>query len=307
MNIKYFTAFSLFHGAVRYHDLAYLLATKDELVAQNVPHTRIYGMDGGKWGGDDIDWAAVSCDICYEPAERLVVISPMGNVQVSGGGEFTEERPIADRGKGPDDRGPLREVRGIAKGHAYACGANRQLYKRLAPGNWSAIDQAATTNEAEMTLYCFESVDGFTEEEIYAVGWEGEIWQFDGRGGGRKIETPTNLALHAVRCAGDGKAYAAGQVGIILEGRGDNWTVITQDVTEDTFRSIEWFEDQVFLATGYDVYEFTKGQLKPVNWGKDRPLTCHRLSARDGRMWSIGGKDVMELRNGRWTRVLSIP
>jgi hypothetical protein len=305
MTKEYFAGFSLFHGAVRYHDLAYVLATNDELVREEVPHTRIYGLDKGAWGGDDIDWAAVSCDICYAPAERLIVISPEGDVQVSGGGDFLEEKPIAVGKVGPDTRGPLREVRGIAKGRAYACGANRQLYRREASDKWSRVDQSAMPTKEELTNVCFESVDGFSETDIYTVGWEGEVWRFNGKEL-RKVASPTNLALHAVRCAADGNVYAAGQVGLILKGQGDELEVIEQDETEDHFRSIEWFEDRVFFATGRNLYELVKNKLRPVNWGKDKPRTALRLSAREGRMWSIGAKDIMELRNSRWTRVLKI-
>jgi hypothetical protein len=302
--MDYLDGFSIFDGAVRYFDLAYLLATYDEAVRDGIPHTRLISLDQGDWGGDDLDWTATSCTVVLEPAERFIAISPAGRVQTSGGGEFVEEASISVHGTGPQQRGPLRSVRGI--GHAYACGTNRQLYRRTAPGAWEDLARAATPAEDEWGQFCFESVDGFSETDIYAVGWEGEIWHYDGEQL-QKIESPTDRTLHAIRCAGNGTACAAGQSGVILEGRGNDWTPISQHQTTDTFRSIEWFQDRLYLATSDQVYELEDGELRPVAWGEDIPQTCLRLSAQDDRGWSIGAKDVMELKNSHWTRVLKIP
>ena len=140
---KYFKGFSIFTGVVRYNDLSYLLATMDALVKQEIPHTRIYTLDSGSWGGEDLDWTAISASVCYIPEERFIAISPLGRVQVIGGGQIIEEQPIGDGEDSPKTRGPLREIRGVAKGRAYAVGTCRQAYRRDSIGKWICIDRSA--------------------------------------------------------------------------------------------------------------------------------------------------------------------
>ena len=61
----------------------------------------------------------------------------------------------------------------------------------------------------------FEDICGFNLTEVYAVGWNGEIWQWEGV---RWIDrpSPTNLILTGVCCGTDGNVYACGQNGTLI-------------------------------------------------------------------------------------------
>lgn len=205
----------------------------------------------------------------------------------------------------PKKRGPLREIRGIAKGRAYAVGTCRQAYLREDEDQWRCIDQSAQVGDTPITDTSFESIDGFSEQEIYTVGWEGEIWQYDGARFTQQ-NSPTNLALYKVRCAPDGFAYACGQLGTLLRGRNDQWEMIEHESTEEDLWGMEVFDGQLYVSSTHFVYRLEDGKLKPVDFGDDVPLTCYHLSAADGIMWSIGPKDVMQFDGSTWTRCLQI-
>ena len=300
-----FSGNSMGTGVVRYSDLSYLIATNDAAISDGHTGSLLFTLDRGTWGAGTVEWLACSGTVCHVPAERYLVLGTDGSVRASGGGAVKEETPIANCGVDPRKRGPLREIRGIAKGRAYAVGTCRQAYVRDDEDHWKCIDQSAQIGDTPITDTSFESIDGFSEQEIYTVGWEGEIWKYDGSVFTQQ-NSPTNLALYKVRCASDGFAYACGQLGTLLRGRDDQWEVIEHESTTEDLWGMEVFDGQLYVSSTHFVYRLEDGKLKPVDFGDDVPQTCYHLSAADGIMWSIGPKDVMEFDGSNWKRILRI-
>lgn len=301
---EFLEGYSITTGAVRYNDLGYLLATDDSLIEQGVAHTRVITIDQGDWGGYDLDWLACSATVCHIPEEKLIVTEQLGSKSwVVGGGHISDE--IFDPSIQPpvSRRGYIRETREIAGGKLYAAGTCRQLYRRDGPGQWTRLD-IWHNDQSEKILDCsFESVDGFSEGEIYTVGWEGEIWLFDGENW-TQIDTPTNAALFKVLCAPNGQVYAAGSAGLLVTGRGLAWQVIEQDDTEEDIWGLAWFNDTLYLSTTSMLYRLQEDRLVPVDFGDcEIPSSCYHLSAADGIMWSIGAQDVMQFNGSEWIRI----
>lgn len=300
-----FSGLSIATGTVRYSDLGYLIATNDLSVSEGYTDSILLSLDRGAWGAGAVPWLGCSGTVCHVPAERYLALGTNGSVRATGGGSIREEASIASCGMDPEKRGPLREIRGIAKGRAYAVGTCRQAYVRDGEDQWRCIDQSAQGGDTPITDTSFESIDGFSEQEIYTVGWEGEIWKYDGSVFTQQ-NSPTNLALHKVRCAPDGFAYACGQLGTLLRGRDDRWEVIEHGTTREDLWGMEVFDGQLYVSSNHLVYRLEDGKLTPVDFGDDVPRTCYHLSAADGIMWSIGPKDVMEFDGSNWTRRLQI-
>ena len=296
---------SITTGTVRYSDLSYLITTNDISISEGYTGSILFGLDRGIWGAGTVPWLGCSGTVCHIPAERYVVLGTDGAVRVSGGGIIKEEASIASCGVDPRKRGPLREIRGIAKGRAYAVGTCRQAYVREDEDQWRCIDKSAQVGDTPITDTSFESIDGFSEQEIYTVGWEGEIWKYDGSVFTQQ-NSPTELALYKVRCAPDGFAYACGQLGTLLRGRNDQWEVIEHDSTEEDLWGMEVFDGQLYVSSTSFVYRLEEGKLLPVDFGDEVVRTCYHLSGADGIMWSIGAKDVMEFDGSNWKRVLQI-
>ena len=101
---------------------------------------------------------------------------------------------------------------GVVDGLPFACGMKRQVY-----------NGRGRTTGLRCTHQClpagqnagFEAIAGFSSEEIYAVGWKGEIWEWN-RAQSLKRESPTNLILTGVCCGDDGHVYVCGQHGTLL-------------------------------------------------------------------------------------------
>ncbi|KFE96920.1 beta propeller repeat protein [Chryseobacterium luteum] len=301
-----FSGLSISTGVVRYSDLSYLITTNDISISEGYTGSILFCLDQGTWYADTVPWLACSGTVCHVPVERYVMLGIDGSVEASGGGTVKNE-DIANCGVDPRKRGPLREVRGIAKdkGRAYAVGTCRQAYVRDDEDQWICIDESAQVGDTPITDTSFESVDGFSEQEIYTVGWEGEIWKYDGSVFSQQ-NSPTDLALYKVRCAPDGFVYACGQLGTLLRGRNDQWEAIEHESTTEDLWGMEVFDGQLYVSSTSFVYRLEDGKLLPVDFGDDIPRTCYHLSAADGIMWSIGAKDVMEFDGSDWKRVLRI-
>jgi hypothetical protein len=296
-----FEGFTFTTGAVRSSHLAYLIGTKPNLVEQRIAHSRCFSRNRGNWGANNLNWMACSATVSRDP-ERFWVLGTEGQILVVGGGQILEESPIADGEDSPVRRGPLREMRAINGRFLVAVGTLRQAYLREAKDRWRCIDHSMREKGVDLTNKCLESVDGLNDSEIYAVGWDGEIWHFDGQSWSQ-TSSPTNLALYKVRCATDGWTYACGQVGTIVRGRGQKWEVIEQDETKEDFWGMECFNGKVYLSTMHRVFELDASGLRKVDFGEDPPLSCYHLSGADGVLWSIGSRDVLEFNGDKWSRI----
>jgi hypothetical protein len=284
-------------GAVRYKDLAYLVATHDKLIKKGV-HSSIIGLDRGEWGVEPVDWGCTSCCIVRKPKEQLVAIGEHGQVYVNGSGEkHTEE--MARGPESPKKRGYMRCVRAI-EGVAYAAGMMRQVYRREGANRWVPIDAGMRATKGS-AVCGFEAIDGFSRKEIYAAGYKGEIWRYDGKEW-KQVESPTEFILTNLVCAGDGKAYACGQEGLLLRGRRDKWEVVEPSTKQDLW-SLAWYRNTLYLSSAHQVFTLKKGALTPVRFGEDTPLTAYHLAVGDGLLWSIGAKDVLSFDGKKWIRI----
>jgi hypothetical protein len=286
-------------GAIRRKDLAYLAATNDKLIKKG-PHSAIIAWDAGQWGQTTRKWGCTSCCVVKKPKEQLVAIGEGGEVYVNGSGEQHDEE-MATGPDSPKRMGYMRSVRAI-EGVAYAAGMMRQVYRRDGANSWSPIDKGMRASRDDKVCG-FEAIDGFTQKDIYAAGYKGEIWRYDGKKW-KQIDSPTNLVLTNAVCAGDDKVYACGQGGLLLRGRKDSWEIVDHESTKQDLWGLAWYKDRLYLSSTKQVFTLEKGdELERVRFGEDTPLTAYHLSTGDGLLWSIGAKDVMSFDGKAWTRI----
>lgn len=305
MTKRWSDLFSHVTGVVRYHDLAYIASVSDEMQARRQSHTYVTEWDAGTWrvGDDDEDiqpWAVVAATLVHEPLEQALFVGAGGQVICIGSGD-THEEQLPNGAKAIGGRGPIRGVCAV-DGVAYACGADRQVYRRHDVDDWRAMDTGARPVAGDARVVGFEAIAGFDRKDLHAVGLDGEIWHY---GGKRWVQadSPTDKVLTALCCAGDGHVYACGQAGTLLRGRGTQWEAIAHDGPDDDFWSLAWFQDVLYVASADGLHTLRQGRLQPVDFGKDRPGRCFHLSAADGVLWSIAAKDVFACDGRRWRRI----
>ncbi len=279
-------------GAARFRDLIYLVARDRSLEGRGVAHSRFIAFDQGKFAHmGDRNWTAVATSVVKEPADKMVAVGEDGDVFTYVGGkasdEIIEPRPVALRGVG------------IVAGLSIACGMRRQVFRRVGDNSWVAMHAPSPASDENAG---FEDICGFNLREIYAVGWNGEIWQWDDvRWVNRP--SPTNLILTGACCGEDGRVYVCGQNGSLIRGRNDSWELVELGNVTDDLWDICWYKDNVYVSSMTMVFTLAKDRLLPVDFGADRPTTCGRLTDAEGMLWSIGSADVLSFDGANWTRL----
>jgi hypothetical protein len=203
------------------------------------------------------------------------------------GNILTQLRPAKD--------GIVRSVRDIS-GWAYAVGFGGLVAKRTGASQWGRVDDGLP---ASVRL---EAIHGFSESDMYAVGWDGAVWHFDGRAWSA-CAVPTNAILSCVCCAGDDFVYVAGQNGVILRGRASTWTVLTNEVATSHIWDLEWFSQKIYLSTYVGLHEVVGDKVVQLDLGDAQPESAYHLSTADGVMWSVGENDVVALEGSSWRTI----
>jgi hypothetical protein len=209
-----------------------------------------------------------------------------------------------ERIEGPEDRGFICHVKVIGE-HAYAAGMGRQVYRRIGPGKWEQFEKGLDTSwndPADVTG--FNAIDGLSEDDIYAVGFDGDIWQCR-KGEWHKVLSPTNLIIERVRAVRPDLVFAAGAWGLLLRGHDDSWDSIAQTATREGFWGLEWFQNRLYLATQHALFRLTDtDNLEPIDDGFPKPRTYSKLHAANGALWSFGESHLSWTTDGeRWNEV----
>jgi hypothetical protein len=279
-------------GAARFRYLIYLAIKDRRLVEEDIEHSRFIAFQRGQLAHmGDRNWSAVAMCVAKKPAEKMIAVGEEGDVFTYVGGMATDEviepRPTVIRGIGVVDGLPV------------ACGMKRQVYRRVGENAWVAMHAPAPEPGENAG---FEAIAGFTGDEIYAVGWNGEIWQWNSSNWIDRA-SPTNLILTGVCCGGDEEVYICGQHATLIRGRHNAWEIVELEDMTDDFWDVCWFNDRLYLSTMTMLYSFTDGGFVPVDFGADRPRTCYRLTEAEGVLWSIGSDDVFSFDGIQWIRV----
>lgn len=282
-------------GFVESRNVARVIAQIDELADQGSTRSILMKWSGGRWNHFAIEWIATRMWMQNQPELQLFATGPEGRVLVATS-QASFEEDIDTSPTGPPLRGHIRDLRGIGQG-LYACGMSRQVYKREGRGRWARRDQGVVLPLGTLAVAGFNSIDGQNEDDFYAVGYGGEIWQC-ANGEWHQIDSPTNVILHRVRVIDSNLAYAAGQNGTLLSGIGDKWKEIAHGATEENLWGMEWFKEALYVASESAVFRLTStGDLEPTS---TKVLDyCGHLHASDGTMWSFGTKQVAWTEDGK--------
>lgn len=295
MSKKRLSLLSIRDGVVRTPDTGYILACDPELEEREVAHANQFRWKAGSFSEGSLNFNAHTCCVISVPDVALVMLAGFGEYGITTS-KSKEAGNIFDGQAKRKEYGAFRVVTNIG-GKAYAAGLRGMVYRLDEIVKWTRIDKGLPSS------FDITAIDGFDHNEIYAAGYSGALWRFDGKRWSQ-IELPTNVNLTALKCAGDGSVYVGGYDGVLLKGRDDTWEFVAEDATKETLWDIEWFEGRLYVSTMSFLYILSDEGLELVDFDDDPPDSCYHLSKCDGVMWSIGADDIMSFDGRGWTRII---
>lgn len=262
----------------------------DDLTQRIVPFIRVKPR-GQQWSAGGLEgFSGILVGFSPVPKPQAVVTCSPGGVYATGSGASGMEAEVPTRGA-------VRNVKTIG-GHLYVCGTARSVCRRDDKDTWFVHSNRIPESGAGADQG-FEDIDGFSEDDLYAVGGAGDVWRFDGKRW-QKCAFPTNLMLTSVCCAGDGSVYVGGLHGDVYRGRGDRWQRIHQDDMTLPFRDMVWYEDRVYCTSDYGVWTIHGDRLDEAPVDAEVKICAGNLSTRDGVLLLAGHGGAAFLENGRW-------
>ncbi|MCP4744828.1 MAG: hypothetical protein GY874_01610 [Desulfobacteraceae bacterium] len=288
---------SIRSGVVRQNDIGYILACNPK-TEEDDPHVKIFKWNNGSFSDGWANFNAHSVCLAKQPELSLVFLSSSGNYSIHSS-TSTSDNIFNNSSPQPTNPryGDIRSVSEI-EGKAYAVGHTGAVYRLDDLSTWTRIDDGLPED------FNIEAIHGFNGSDIYAVGFEGKVWHFDGLAWKECDDMPTNIILNTICCAGDGNVYIGGHKGVLLRGRKDAWGIVDESHIEDDIWNLEWFKGKLYISTLHHVYCLDKDQFHSVEFGGNPPKTCYHLSTDGNVMWSIGEKDIRSFDGKAWTTIV---
>ncbi len=131
----------------------------------------------------------------------------------------------------------------------------------------------------------------------YAVGCSGQLIQFNGRNWSA-IELDTNIDINSVAVSPAGTIYACGDVGTLIVGENQNWNII--EIGDVDFVDIAVFDNQIYLAGGVDgLFLLEDGQSIVNNY----EILASRLRSSEKYLCASGGIEVHRFDKISWEKI----
>lgn len=184
---KSFEGFSITDVAVRDRYIVYLVLRQElpkEQEGKLFDHdirTRFAGLylndkkPGESWFHQGLDgFRRPKCGVSREPLAQGLIASANGDVHAHGSGQKEMEQVVADGQPTSIER--LRTI----GGRAYGVGLFREVYRRDGIGAWELLGEGlpelspGEMQPERMFDSGFRDIDGFAEDDLYAVGGKGK-------------------------------------------------------------------------------------------------------------------------------------
>ncbi len=285
-------------------------------------YTRLYSVDLSNrvapWMTRDIRQKIVSLCVWRDypgPTRLYVSMTLNGEVTMVGSGGkpmISEYIPGAGIGKPwSNDLGYMNSIQCIG-GSLYACGADRQVFRRQPNLAWEMISDAIMSSPDRLShdviinTRSLSCIAGQAEDSIYCCGLFGDLFFYSGTEW-TQINTSNDSNLLDMDASSADCVYIVGSQGTFLRGTAlDGFEAIRTGNYYLT--GVAQFQGLVYISYGNGIlcYDVQTGRLFHCKTNLEPDVTdSFRVESINGVLWSFGEKDLAFYNGSKWSRVLN--
>jgi len=254
----------------------------------------ILSLKNGKWGGLDLSGTAHSVRVEGSGSTKAYLILERNRgvyvVRPPDGMNFIEVAP--------DREGFLMDLRKVGR-FWYTVGGHHQIHKSESGESWDGFDDDIVIHGDAGIGAVLLSVDGFSESDIWAVGFDGVILHFNGTAW-YEYESPTNIGLQRVLCVADDEVYICGNARGLYRGDNTHWYELTDVDESETFWDMAFFQGSLYVCSKKNLYKLEKDELVPVEIPVKGPLGFYRMSCNEKQLWTCGNECLLRFDGSTW-------
>jgi hypothetical protein len=265
--------------------------------------TRISVCDRGSWGDlgdlDEIVYAiAKKPGLSPKSIPTICIMGREGTYR-----ELVTKIPPVETVIDTVDSGFLLALKYIGN-HLYTCGTQNQVLKQVG-GNWIKIDQSIYSPLEDEVDRSLNAIDGFSDEDIYAVGDEGKIFHWNGKGWSSVI-SPTNLSLYSILCTSINDIYIAGAGGLVFKyTQNENWIDLSDaEITSESIESIAEYKGSIYVACHEALLRVDGDKLSIVDVSLKGKHSYDALSSNSDVLWCVGDESVLVFDGATWNEYI---
>ena len=286
---------SFIDGVAISEDAGWIVMAMDHMVEQDQPNSVF-----GYLKGPDlevkhaVDFITKFTGVLPGSGHDLIAVGEYGDVAVISQSGLVSEDVITVNGMPP---GVL--ARGtIVDGRVVMVGMGGRVCRREPTGAWITMEDGLPSGRKALTGFC--GIAGDSLSSLYAVGFDGAAWKYDGSRW-HAMPRPTKDMLTAVCVADDHSVYAVGREGEVYRAANDKWRKLNSECYEDLW-SVTCFKGEIYAASLYHLYKLNQaGALEAID-----PLGCPcygPFSACPRALWTIGQKAVLSHAGKEWAQL----
>lgn len=232
--------------------------------------------------------------------EEVIIVGDNGECTVIGSDGVDRDEFVTNSNRNPRNTGHIRSA-AIVGNDVIVVGMQRQVYRRTGLTGWSDMMNGIPSTVPGV-VKGFECVLAVSMDEIYAAGWDGEIWMFDGTSW-NQIDSPTNRIITSLCMSDEGDVIGCGRNGMLIRGRRHTWKEIEDLICPDDLWSIESYSGRIFTSGLRFMYELTDDGLEQLDFYDVQANSFGELTTGGGALWSLGEKDLLSFDGTKWVRL----